>query len=178
MTAADEEVQRLYDATGDGGVIPERPRRYIIVDGVRKDLTGEEYVQYATLRGQTAYGLMEDLLDSRSYHSMSDEEKAGAVELVYSYADALGKAAVSDYRPEDWVTEAGAAQRTLGLSTADYLALRERYGAAGREQGRMDRSEEEKPKGREAGLFRVRDGGKPTRPRACRSVTTRTKRAT
>jgi hypothetical protein len=78
VTAADEEVQRLYDATGDGGVIPERPRRYIIVDGVRKDLTGEEYVEYATLRGQTAYGLMEDLLDSRSYHSMSDEEKAGA----------------------------------------------------------------------------------------------------
>ena len=180
VTAADEEVQRLYDATGDGGVIPERPRRYIIVDGVRKDLTGEEYVEYATLRGQTAYGLMEDLLDSRSYHSMSDEEKAGAVELVYSYADALSKAAVSDYRPEDWVTEAGAAQRTLGLSTADYLVLRKRYGAA----LSGDKVREAYRQGMEAEEYLEYAAGakgyneEARRPRACRSVTTRTKRAT
>ena len=37
---------------------------------------------------------------------------------------------MSDYRPEDWVTEAGTAGSSLGLSTADYLVLRERYGAA------------------------------------------------
>ena len=120
------------------------------------------------------------MLDSRSYHSMSDEEKAGAVELVYSYADALSKAAVSDYRPEDWVTEAGAAQRTLGLSTADYLVLRERYGAA----LSGDKVREAYRQGMEAEEYLEYAAGakgyneEARRPRACRSVTTRTKRAT
>ena len=41
--------------TGSGSVLPERAGKYFNVDNVRKDLTAEEYVKYATKKGQTAY---------------------------------------------------------------------------------------------------------------------------
>lgn len=130
VTDVDKEIQRLYNQTGDGGVVPDRPQKYITVDGERVDLTGEQYVEYATKRGQTQFKLLEELLDSSLYRSLGDEEKTQAVSSVYNYADMLGKAAVSDYQPEDWVAEAQNAKKELGISTSEYLLLRGQYGGS------------------------------------------------
>lgn len=130
VTDVDKEIQRLYNQTGDGGVVPDRPQKYITVDGERVDLTGEQYVEYATKRGQTQFKLLEELLDSSLYRSLSDEEKSQAVSSVYNYADMLGKAAVSDYQPEDWAVEAQNAKKELGISTSEYLLLRGQYGGS------------------------------------------------
>lgn len=130
VTDVDKEIQRLYNQTGDGSVVPERPQKYITVDGERVDLTGEQYVEYATKRGQTQFKLLEELLDSSLYRSLSDEEKSQAVSSVYNYADMLGKAAVSDYQPEDWAVEAQNAKKELGISTSEYLLLRGQYGGS------------------------------------------------
>lgn len=130
VTDVDKEIQRLYSQTGDGSVVPERPQKYITVDGERVDLTGEQYVEYATKRGQTQFKLLEELLDSSLYRSLSDEEKSQAVSSVYNYADMLGKAAVSDYQPEDWAVEAQNAKKELGISTSEYLLLRGQYGGS------------------------------------------------
>lgn len=130
VTDVDKEIQRLYSQTGDGSVVPERPQKYITVDGERVDLTGEQYVEYATKRGQTQFKLLEELLDSSLYRSLSDEEKSQAVSSVYNYADMLGKAAVSDYQPEDWAVEAKNAKKELGISTSEYLLLRGQYGGS------------------------------------------------
>lgn len=130
VTDVDKEIQRLYSQTGDGSVVPERPQKYITVDGERVDLTGEQYVEYATKRGQTQFKLLEEFLDSSLYRSLGDEEKTQAVSSVYNYADMLGKAAVSDYQPEDWVAEAQNAKKELGISTSEYLLLRGQYGGS------------------------------------------------
>ena len=130
VTDVDKEIQRLYSQTGDGSVVPERPQKYITVDGERVDLTGEQYVEYATKRGQTQFKLLEELLDSSLYRSLGDEEKTQAVSSVYNYADMLGKAAVSDYQPEDWVAEAQNAKKEFGISTSEYLLLRGQYGGS------------------------------------------------
>lgn len=130
VTDVDKEIQRLYNQTGDGGVVPDRPQKYITVDGERVDLTGEQYVEYATKRGQTQFKLLEELLDSSLYRSLGDEEKTQAVSSVYNYADMLGKAAVSDYQPEDWVAEAQNAKKEFGISTSEYLLLRGQYGGS------------------------------------------------
>lgn len=130
VTDVDKEIQRLYNQTGDGGVVPDRPQKYITVDGERVDLTGEQYVEYATKRGQTQFKLLEELLDSSLYRSLGDEEKTQAVSSVYNYADMLGKAAVSDYQPEDWAVEAQNAKKELGISTSEYLLLRGQYGGS------------------------------------------------
>ena len=111
-------------------MVPDRPQKYITVDGERVDLTGEQYVEYATKRGQTQFKLLEELLDSSLYRSLGDEEKTQAVSSVYNYADMLGKAAVSDYQPEDWVAEAQNAKKEFGISTSEYLLLRGQYGGS------------------------------------------------
>ena len=131
VTAVDEEVQRLYDQTGESGVVPSRANRYIIVDGNHIDLSAEQYVKYATMRGQTAYDLSDKLIQSGVYQGFTDEEKARALDMVYTYADAVSKADLhSGYQPEEWVGEVKRAGTDLGLSEAEYLAYRSKYGAA------------------------------------------------
>ena len=52
VTDVDKEIQRLYNQTGDGGVVPDRPQKYITVDGERVDLTGEQYVNMPRSEGR------------------------------------------------------------------------------------------------------------------------------
>lgn len=128
VTPVDEEVQRLYNATGNGAVVPSRPNRYITVDKTRINLSKEQYVQYATERGQTQFSMLEDLLDSPAYAGLSDEEKAAVVDDVYTYADAVAKAGISDYEPEDWMLNVQNAKMDLGVSPAEYIMLHSKYG--------------------------------------------------
>lgn len=120
VTDVDAEVQRLYDQTGDSGVVPERPGRYVIVDGARKDLSGQEYVQYATQRGQSQYEMLEGMLDNPAYQGLSDADKAAVVADVYSYADATAKASVSGYQPDGWVARVAES----GADPAGYILYR------------------------------------------------------
>ena len=112
-------LKELYEQTGEGTVLPSRAPRYFNVDGERKDLTAEEYVEYATSRGQTAYVLMEELFQRTDGAGLSDEDMVNAVERVYEYANAQAKTLVSDYEPDGWVKKAmdGAAS---GVSPIDY----------------------------------------------------------
>lgn len=127
VTPVDAEIQRLYSQTGDGGVVPERPGRDITVDEVRKDLSGQEYVQYATQRGQTQYALLEGLLQSQLYQRLSDTDKAAVVGEVYDYADAVAKAAVSAYEPEGWIAKAV----DSGADPAGYILYRHSISGSG-----------------------------------------------
>lgn len=128
VTPVDEEIQRLYNETGNGAVVPSRPERNITVDGTEIDLSKEQYEQYATDRGQTQFSMIEDLLDSPAYAGLSDEEKAAVVDDVYTYADAMAKAGISDYEPEDWMLNVQNAKRELGVSPAEYIMLHSKYG--------------------------------------------------
>ena len=120
VTPVDEEIQRLYDQTGDGSVVPERPNRYITVNGERIDLSADQYVQYSTERGQTQFSILEDLVGRRQYQSMDDADKAFVVDSVYEYADAVSKANISEYAPDGWVAKLV----DSGLDPADYILFR------------------------------------------------------
>ena len=120
VTPVDEEIRQLYNRTGDGGVVPDRPPRYITVDGERVDLTAEQYVQYATERGQTQFSMLEELFDRPEYNALSSTDRAALVEDVYEYADALAKAEVSSYEPDGWVAKA----MESGVNPEDYLIFR------------------------------------------------------
>lgn len=102
----ENELLRLYEQTGDGGVFPERADKYFMVDGERKDLTADEYVRYATLKGEKSYKAVTDLVNSTGYKKLSDEEKAEAVKEVYDYANQKAKQAISNYKPQSWVGKA------------------------------------------------------------------------
>lgn len=123
-SSMERELERLYEATGEGGVLPSRAAKYFTVDGARKDLTAEEYVRYATLKGQQSYELLSNLVSSQQYAAMSDQEKADAVKDAYKLANQTAKEAVCSYTPDTWVSSAAEAERKYGISRETYITLR------------------------------------------------------
>ena len=107
VTPADKEIQRLYDQTGNGAVVPRRPDRYITVDGKRIDLSGEQYMNYATMRGQTQFNMLSAISESPAYQNMTAAEQEKVVTGVYEYADSISKMKInSNYKPDKWVEKA------------------------------------------------------------------------
>ena len=124
------ELQRIRDATGDTSVFPDSAKRYIEVNGERKDLTAEEYQTYATTLGQTRYRMVQEAMQIPQYQNMTDAEKASYISDIYSYAGSKAKAAVSGYQLDGWQANADRAQQDLGISPAEYIALYEQYGSS------------------------------------------------
>lgn len=129
VTPVDEEIQRLYNETGIGSVVPSRADKTIKVNGEDVNLSGEEYVTYAKTKGQTAYDLLESIIQTDAYGKLSDEEKAKVVNDIYEYANNVGKSAVSDYYLDGWYREAKNAKENLGISTQNFIVLRQKYGS-------------------------------------------------
>lgn len=127
----EEELLRLYESTGESGVFPTRADKYFTVDGVRKDLTADEYVRYATLKGEKSYKLVSDLVKSKAYKKLSDSEKAKAVKEAYDYANQKAKQAISNYKPETWVNKAD----DFGSNIGSYISFKTEVSGKKEENG-------------------------------------------
>lgn len=125
----EQELQRVKDVTGDGGVFPERAPRFFQADGARKDLTAEEYLKYSKARGQESYRMVKEGLSLPEYQGMTDQERAGFIADLYQYADQTAKQGISNYEVYEWVKNAQNAQRDIGVSPAEYIALYRMYGS-------------------------------------------------
>ena len=119
----EDELSRLYEATGETKVLPQRAPKSFTVNKENKQLTSEEYVKYATKRGQTSYKIVSELTGLASYKSMSDDDKADAIAKAYEYANAVGKMSVSNYQTDGWVAKAIETVKKTGVSEAQYIAL-------------------------------------------------------
>lgn len=119
----EDELSRLYEATGETKVLPQRAPKSFTVNKENKQLTGEEYVKYATKRGQTSYKIVSELTGLASYKSMSDGDKADAVAKAYEYANIVGEMSVSNYQTDGWAAKAIDTVKKTGVSEAQYIAL-------------------------------------------------------
>lgn len=119
----EDELSRLYEATGETKVLPQRAPKSFTVNKENKQLTGEEYVKYATKRGQTSYKIVSELTGLASYKSMSDGDKADAVAKAYEYANIVGKMSVSNYQTDGWAAKVIDTVKKTGVSEAQYIAL-------------------------------------------------------
>lgn len=120
VTPVDEEIQRLYNATGVGSVIPSRADKSITVDGEAINLSGDKYVEYAKTKGGTAFDLLSSIIDTSAYKGLSDDEKVKLISDVYEYANSVGKAAVSNYKLDGF----SAKVQSTGVDPADYILYR------------------------------------------------------
>lgn len=120
-TDMEKELLRLYQETGEKGVLLSAASKYLTVDKERKDLTADEYLTYAVTRGQTAFSVVTELVESESYNVLTDEQKVKAVEKIFSYADQTAKEVLlgDDFAADKWVYEVGELS-DLGISPADY----------------------------------------------------------
>jgi hypothetical protein len=124
--AVSDELTRLSEAfPEDKSMLPKRPGKevsYKDEDGktVKKNLSAEEYVTYATVRGQLSYTTVGALIESPVYQTASDEKKVEMVNSAYQYADQYAKSMVGGRITSDWVNEAKDA-REVGLSPTQYI---------------------------------------------------------
>lgn len=118
---AEKELLRLYEATGDASVLPQRAPKYFTVDSERKDLTAEEYVKYATLKGQKSLELVTNLTKSAAYKKLNDEQKVDAIANAYKLANQIAKTKISSYKPEAWVQKAIDAEKSTGVKMEAFL---------------------------------------------------------
>lgn len=114
------ETRRLYEATGDGGVVSKRPEKEITVDGQTKYLNAGEYLQYASERGQMRDQLVTDIIGRDAYQDMGAAEQAAVIKDVYSYTDEVAKSHISEYEPSSWVKKVEA----YGVDPADAILYR------------------------------------------------------
>lgn len=96
-TAVDEELKSLYDETGESGVFPTSPKKYIEEKTeengeerkIRYDLTAKQYTELAKEVGQRRFTALEELISSSDYKASDSEEKVKKIKNAYSdvYSD-------------------------------------------------------------------------------------------
>lgn len=96
--AVTQELNRLRKATGEK-VFPDTASKtisYIDKDGFSHDdvrLTEDQYQTLAETQGQTARKLVEDMVKSKAYQALTDEQKSEALDEAYLYARKTGEIA-------------------------------------------------------------------------------------
>nr|DAG05708.1 MAG TPA: nuclease [Podoviridae sp. ct6BA50] len=119
----EKEIERLYEATEDGGVVPDRADKSIKLQEGTKYLSPQEYVTYAQEKGQKSYALAEELVNSAAYQAADDTRKADMIRYAYQYATAVAKTKVSDYALRGWQAKCAEVTKKTGLSEATYITL-------------------------------------------------------
>lgn len=120
VTKADEAVKSIYDSTGDSSVLPTAAAKSFAVDGNTINLTGKQYEQFQTQKGQTQFDIVTELADNDLFNSMPDTDKAKLISDVYSYATSVAKASMYDYKLTGKDAKIQAAIQA-GISPAQYL---------------------------------------------------------
>lgn len=120
----EQELLRLYEATGESGVLPGYAAKFITVDGEKINFTGDEYTQFSEIRGQTAYSTISEIMSSEEYGDMSDAQKVKAVKDAFEFAGSAAKAAVSEYELEGWQQDANEESQEEGVSIGEAIAHR------------------------------------------------------
>lgn len=87
-TDLDKEIKRVYNETGESGVIPSVPYAYIRYGNETYRMSANEYTEYKKTYGQNANKYLNNLINSSSYKSASTEMKAKMIDNVYDYARA------------------------------------------------------------------------------------------
>ena len=90
-SSMEKELERLYEETGDAGVLPSSAQKSITNQGEKYVLTAEEYTEYQRAMGKTSYELLSKLTGSSEYKKLTDGQRTDAVSEVYSYAKDLAK---------------------------------------------------------------------------------------
>lgn len=87
----DKELNSLYAKTGESSIIPKAIEKTYTIDGTDYRMTDKEYAKYYQKYGETSYNLINELISSKDYKNLTDEQKQKAIENVYSYAKESNK---------------------------------------------------------------------------------------
>lgn len=136
----EQELQRIADATGDTSILPQRAENKITYsskdasgnsESHELNLSAEQYQTYAQALGQGRYKMLKEAVGSDFYKSMSDSEKSGYLAKLYQYTNQQAKSKVApDAECDPWMKNAQTAKSDLGVSSAAWIALYQKYGSS------------------------------------------------
>ena len=135
QTETSAAVEKLYESTGDAGVYPDRKApNSIKYDGETTKLSAEEKREYHSTYGQIVEENTNRLLVSGDFDGLSDEEKAGLIDKIKSYASDRAKKEIVEllgltYKSTSWDKTAAVVES--GVPLVDYLVGKQRADANG-----------------------------------------------
>ncbi|KKI51955.1 PBECR3 domain-containing polyvalent protein [Christensenella hongkongensis] len=123
LPAADE-VWRLYQQTGDKTVFPSVAPYYIKYQDEKYDMSPAERTKYQKTMGQSTANVFGEMIGTRLYKGLSDNEKAALAKLTNEYSGSTAKQVFLkgkgvDYEPDEWIIAA----KDSG-NTAEYIMLK------------------------------------------------------
>lgn len=122
------ELSNLYDQTLDRSVVPQYSDKYFTVDGNRVDLTAEQYTQFQRVVGQSAYSILDEMIQSEGYDKLTPEAQVNVIKMVFEYSRAVGKLTLyEEYNADTWVKNFYRAYQEDGTSVADMIMARGSY---------------------------------------------------
>lgn len=89
----DKELDRLYKATGQSGVIPSSGTSYIAESdsNPKIQLSHDEYFRYGNTKGQKSYQYVSAFVNSAAYSKLADADKAEIISDLYALANYIAK---------------------------------------------------------------------------------------
>ena len=91
-TPLDSEITRLFDATQDNSVFPQKADWSVKdASGNKINLTNRQYSEYQKTMGQTSYDIADALINSDFYSGLSDADKAKYLSDIYSVSKGKAK---------------------------------------------------------------------------------------
>jgi hypothetical protein len=111
------EIYRLYELTGKSSVLPNSDTKKV----GDTELTLSQRLDYSAKYAEITEPSLTNLIKSDRYKSMNDEDKAKAVNALYTYAEEIaGKSTIEEYEPDKWVLGAEKINKTVPVETSIY----------------------------------------------------------
>jgi hypothetical protein len=106
-SAVQKEIARVYEATGDVSVYPDRKGvKSITVGKTKYDLTADEQREYHSIAGKKSEQYVKSLMRSEFYQGLDDEQKAAAIKEAYGMAEGVAKAKYLEGKEKDYSNDA------------------------------------------------------------------------
>lgn len=121
-TGLDNEIQRLYDATGMSEVFPHKaPNQVNLGSQGYITLTPQQHSDYQREMGQQSFEYAKNLMGNAQFEKLTDEQKVDALNSAYGLAENLAKEKVFDYHTEKVDTIEKIAKTRGAAGVTDYL---------------------------------------------------------
>ena len=86
------EINNLYSKNGEKSILPVSSiDKTFKIDGTTYRMTSEEYSKYKTDYGKNSYNLINNLISTKQYQKLTDNQKQKAIENIYTYVKEKNK---------------------------------------------------------------------------------------
>lgn len=130
-TSLDNEIKKVYNETGETGVIPSIPYAYTKYQGMNYRMSASEYTSFKKTYGQIANNCLNQLINSNSYQKASPDEQAKMMSNVYDYARAKANEEYFESYDVDYendiLKKINVLNKSYGITASSYFANKNQY---------------------------------------------------